>query len=71
MINSKDKYKLTFIDFEYAMLNFRGFDIAAYINETYMDYIVDGFPKFKIYNDEIVINFDKNPEIDRIIDIYL
>ena len=35
---NNDKTKLTLIDFEYSSLNFRGYDIAAYMNETMIDY---------------------------------
>lgn len=43
--------KLTLIDFEYASLNFRGYDIASYINESFMDYTYPVKPKFKMYSD--------------------
>lgn len=39
------------IDFEYSNLNFRGYDIAAYINECFIDNIHPVAPKFKVYEE--------------------
>ncbi len=50
MIWHEDMTRLTLIDFEYANLNFRGYDIAAYINECFMDYSYPIKPKFKMYS---------------------
>lgn len=54
LIWHEDKTKLTLIDFEYANLNLRGFDIASYVNECFMDYTHPVKPKFKIYEDQML-----------------
>ena len=53
MIWDEDKTRLTLIDFEYSNLNFRGYDIASYVNECFMDYSYPGRPGFKIYQDQL------------------
>ena len=37
------------IDYEYAGLNFKGYDLACYIHEMYIDYSHDDQPYFKVY----------------------
>lgn len=49
MLWHSDKTKLTLIDFEYSSMNFRGFDLATYFTECYIDYSFPEKPKFKIY----------------------
>ncbi len=44
-----DKEKLTIIDFEYASLNFLGYDLASYFTECFIDYGYPKEPGFKIY----------------------
>ena len=38
LIWNLDKQKFTIIDFEYASLNFLGYDLASYFNESFIDY---------------------------------
>jgi thiamine kinase-like enzyme len=71
MVKHEDKSKLILIDFEYTMLNFRGFDIAASINETYMDYTCGHKPFFKFYDDKLVYKFERGEEVERCLIIYL
>ena len=57
------------IDFEYSCLNYRGADLASYINESAIDYSVKTEPPFKI-------NFDKfakfnEPWIQKCLELYL
>lgn len=49
MIREDDKTDLMLIDFEYAMLNFRGYDIAEYLFECIIDYTYSKPPFFRLY----------------------
>lgn len=49
MVWNLDMTKFSLIDFEYSSLNFRGYDIASYINEILIDYTHPINPKFKVY----------------------
>ena len=49
-----DKEKLTIIDFEYANLNFLGFDIASYFTECFFDYAYPAKPHFKIMDSQLL-----------------
>lgn len=51
MIWFEDHTKISLIDFEYSSLNYRGFDIASYVNECFIDYSYPLKPKFKVYED--------------------
>ncbi len=62
--------KLTLIDFEYSSINFRGFDIASYINECHIDYSHPIIPKFKIYMDYFD-QFLEEGELDKFVIYYL
>jgi len=70
MVWNGDKTKLTLIDFEYSSLNFRGYDIASYINETSLDYSHPLPPKFKFYEEFFQELLDYE-EIDRYLLYYL
>jgi len=49
MVWNEDMTRFTLIDFEYSSLNFRGYDIASYVNEILIDYMHPVVPKFKVY----------------------
>lgn len=70
MISNKNKTKLTMIDFEYSMPNFRGFDIAAYINESYIDYHNPEKVTYKMYEDTMM-SFEPNGEVESMCLTYL
>jgi len=70
MVWNNDKTKLTLIDFEYSSLNFRGYDIASYINETSIDYSHPLVPKFKYY-EEFFTEIIEEKEIDKYLEYYL
>lgn len=70
MVWNKDMTKFTLIDFEYSSLNFRGYDIASYVNEIMIDYMHPVNPKFKIYM-EFFEQFMEEKELDRILTYYL
>lgn len=67
---SDGSYKLTLIDFEYAILNFRGYDIATLINEGILDYSYKGLPKFKVHRKHLP-SFEENGEVDNMCRMYL
>eukprot|EP00347_Sterkiella_histriomuscorum_P000878 403374177 len=46
---NKNKTQFVLIDFEYSSLNFRGYDIASYLNEVSLDYTHPVHPKFRYY----------------------
>ncbi|TNV72765.1 hypothetical protein FGO68_gene10596 [Halteria grandinella] len=52
LINNTEQLKLTLIDFEYSGPNYRGYDIASFMNEQFMDYIIKEAPFFKIMPEE-------------------
>lgn len=52
LINNVDNSTLTLIDFEYSCTNYRGYDIASFVNEQFMDYTEKGAPFFKIHPEE-------------------
>ena len=54
MVWHEDKERLTMIDFEYSNLNYKGYDIAHYVNEGFMDYTYPVRPKFKIYENQML-----------------
>lgn len=54
MVLHEDKRKFMLIDFEYTHLNFRGYDLACYVNEGFFDYSYPKAPFFKIYEEEMV-----------------
>ena len=58
------------IDFEYSTLNFRGTDIASYINETVIDYSHPDKPHFIIY-DDLLEDFLKEDEHIKLFKYYL
>ena len=62
MIWHKDHTKMTIIDFEYSSLNFRGYDIAAYVNECFVDYSYPVNPKFKYYDEQFLTYLKKSRE---------
>jgi len=70
MVWNQDKTRLTLIDFEYSSINFRGYDIASYINESMLDYSHPVNPKFKVYL-EYFHQFLEEGEFDRILTYYL
>jgi len=43
--------KIKFIDYEYSSYNYRGFDIANYLNESILDYDAPEEPGFKVRED--------------------
>jgi thiamine kinase-like enzyme len=75
MIWFEDHTKVTLIDFEYSSLNYRGYDIAAYVNECFIDYSYPVKPKFKIYEDQMLSylrkSHDHGSEFDGILRSYL
>ena len=62
MIWHEDHTKVTLIEFEYSSMNYRGFDIAAYVNEAFMDYTYPVKPKFKVYEDQMIAYLRKSHE---------
>jgi thiamine kinase-like enzyme len=49
LVRHLDKSTLTLIDFEYAAKNFRGYDLAAYVNECFLDYKYPKVPYYMLY----------------------
>jgi thiamine kinase-like enzyme len=70
MISHNDKANLTLIDFEYSMPNFRGYDIASYINECQLDYHHPEKPTYKVY-EEFLMSFEHNDEVEKMCKAYL
>ena len=70
MIDHEDRTKLTLIDFEYSMPNFRGFDIASYYIESYFDYSYPKKPNFKVY-EEFKMSFEPHEEVEKMAIAYL
>jgi len=70
MVENNDKSKMILIDFEFSMLNFRGFDLGALFNESYIDYIVKSRPAFKFHEELFDFLLQRN-EIDHIARHYL
>ena len=59
------------IDFEYSCVNYRGADLASYINEAAIDYSISELPNFKI-NYDLFVNFeDPDSWVHKAIAIYL
>jgi len=67
---NKNKTLFVLIDFEYSSLNFRGYDIASYFNETSLDYTHPVHPKFRIYF-EYFDQLWEEGEVDKYISYYL
>ena len=59
------------IDFEYSSLNYRGVDLASYINESTIDYSVEEQPAYKIDAEMLVNNFDENQSVNELLKEYL
>lgn len=70
LVWNQDKTKFTIIDFEYSSINFKGYDIASFINESYIDYSHPTFPKYKIYGD-LMTSFFENGEMEKLLTFYL
>lgn len=70
MVWNKDKTQFTLIDFEYSSLNFRGYDLASYVNECLIDYTHPINPKFKVYM-EYFDQFWEEGELDKFLTYYL
>ena len=73
VVDGKKKVtSLKLIDFEYSNYNFRGIDLASYINESTIQYGSD--PKYKVYK-EYFPSFEKHVEgtidIDFMVKTYL
>lgn len=45
---------MTIIDFEYANLNFQGYDLATFFNECFIDYSYPTLPGFKAYKSQMI-----------------
>lgn len=75
MIWHEDHTKVTIIDFEYSSLNYRGFDIAAYVNECFIDYMYPVRPKFKFYEAQMLKylqdSHNQGGEFERLLTAYL
>ena len=77
MIWHEDKTKFTLIDFEYSNINFRGYDIASYFNECFIDYSYPKAPSFKIYEEQMIqfiqegITKGKSSEMEKGLTAYL
>lgn len=59
------------VDLEYAMPNFRGFDIASYYNDSYIDYIWGRKPTPFVILEEYKMSFEPNEEVEKMVIIYL
>ena len=71
MVTHVDKMHLTLIDFEYSMINFRGYDLGTYVNETYIDYSYGEKPGYKVYKDTLIYKFGRGEEVELLLIHYL
>ena len=58
----EDKRKFILIDFEYSQMNFRGYDLACYFNEQFIDYSYPKAPFFKIHEEEMLDFINENQD---------
>jgi thiamine kinase-like enzyme len=59
------------LDFEYSNFDYRGIDLASYINESMMNYDIDTSPYFD-YNDSLFPDFQNDQNwVCEMLEIYL
>lgn len=66
---------MTIIDFEYANMNFQGYDLGTYFNECLIDYAYPAKPGFKAYLPQMIAflrkSRDQSSEMDHLLKHYL
>ena len=70
LYNEADK-EIKIIDFEYSSLNYRGMDLASYLNESTINNKVEEVPFYKMDADGLISSFDTCESVKSIFKLYL